>query len=56
MLDLAGNAHVLCAGIDLNPAIAAQGMDADAMAQELKFLCNSQGGAGQIPPAMQSTF
>ncbi len=56
VLDLAGNAHVLCAGIDLNPAIAAQGMDADAMAQELKALCNSQGGAGQIPPAMKSTL
>ena len=56
VLDLAGNAHVLCAGIDLNPAIDAQGMDADAMAQELKALCNSQGGAGKIPPAIKSTL
>jgi len=56
VLDLAGNTHVLCAGIDLNPAIAAQGMDADAMAQELKALCNSQGGAGQIPAAIKSTL
>lgn len=54
--DLAGNAHVLCAGIDLNPAIDAQGMDSAAMAQELKHLCNSQGGAGKIPQAMQSTL
>ena len=56
VLDLAGNAHVLCAGIDLNPAIDAQGMDADAMAQELKALCNSQGGAGKIPPPIKSTL
>ncbi len=56
VLDLAGNAHVLCAGIDLNPAIDAQGMDADTMAQELKALCNSQGGAGKIPPAIKSTL
>lgn len=56
VLDLAGNAHVLCAGIDLNPAIDAQGMDADAMAQELKALCNSQGGAGKIPPAIKNTL
>lgn len=56
VIDLAGNNHVLCAGIDLNPAIAAQGMDAAAMAEELKALCNSQGGAGKIPPKLKSTL
>ena len=30
--------------------------DADAMAQELKALCNSQGGAGKIPPTIKSTL
>ena len=34
--DLAGNQHVLCAGIDLNPAIAAQGLDAATLAAEMK--------------------
>ena len=56
VLDLAGNPHVLCAGIDLNPAIDAQGMAADEMAQELKALCNRQGGAGHIPSAIKSTL
>lgn len=56
VLDLAGNPHVLCAGIDLNPAIDAQGMAADEMAQELKALCNRQGGAGSIPPVIKSTL
>lgn len=37
--DLAGNPHVLCAGIDLMPAISAQGIDAISMAEELKQGC-----------------
>jgi len=43
--DMAGNSHVLCAGIDLNPAIEAQGKDAFAMANELKQACISNGGS-----------
>ena len=54
--DLAGNAHVLCAGIDLNPAIEAQGMDVETMAQELKQLCRTQGGAAAVPKAIRSTL
>lgn len=51
--DLAGNNRVLCAGIDLNPAMEAQGMDAPAMTQELKQLCVSRGGEADIPAAMR---
>ncbi|QSX36576.1 DUF3612 domain-containing protein [Shewanella sedimentimangrovi] len=47
--DLAGNHHVLCAGIDLNPAIEAQGTDALSLAEELKHQCVSAGGQGPIP-------
>jgi len=54
--DLAGNAHVLCAGVDLNPAIAAQGMDADAMAQELKALCIAGQSGVMVPKALRSTL
>ncbi|MDX3772510.1 DUF3612 domain-containing protein [Chromatiaceae bacterium AAb-1] len=50
--DLAGNPHVLCAGIDLNPAIAAQGADAAEVAAELKQLCIASGGAAMVSPAL----
>jgi transcriptional regulator with XRE-family HTH domain len=54
--DLAGNDHVLCAGIDLNPALAAQGLDADALAQEMKARCISFGGAATVPQSIQTTL
>jgi len=54
--DLAGNAHVLCAGIDLNPAIDAQGIDADTLALELKSLCNREGGFAKVPNSIKSTL
>lgn len=49
MIDPAGNNRVLCAGIDLNPAIAAQGGDARSIAEELKASCVGQGGSTVIP-------
>ncbi|EKO3455754.1 DUF3612 domain-containing protein [Vibrio fluvialis] len=49
MIDPAGNNRVLCAGIDLNPAISAQGGDARSIAEELKASCVSQGGSTVIP-------
>ena len=49
MIDPAGNNRVLCAGIDLNPAINAQGGDAHSIAEELKALCVSNGGSSLIP-------
>lgn len=46
--DLAGNVHVLCAGIDLNPAIEAQGADAQTVAAELKQQCIGHGGGAMV--------
>lgn len=51
--DLAQNSHVLCSGIDLNPAIEAQGEDANAIAQAIKELCVSGGGSAKLPVSMQ---
>lgn len=47
--DLSGTGHVLCAGIDVNPALAAQGKDATAIAQTLKDACIANGGSVAIP-------
>ena len=52
--DLGDRSHVLCAGIDLNPAIEAQGKDAVAIASELKAVCAKQGGSAAIPKAIKS--
>lgn len=47
--DMAGNPHVLCAGIDLNPAIQAQGKDAIALASELSKICKTNEGECEVP-------
>jgi hypothetical protein len=47
--DMAGNNHVLCAGIDLNPAIDAQGGDAASIAAELKQICADNSGSVDMP-------
>lgn len=47
--DLSGNKHVLCAGIDVNPALEAQGADAGALAASLRAACNENGGSVAIP-------
>ncbi|MBQ4890327.1 DUF3612 domain-containing protein [Shewanella sp. MMG014] len=47
--DSAGNPHVLCAGIDLNPAIEAQGKDAAKITEDLKQTCVENGGLVAIP-------
>jgi len=52
--DLAGNDHVLCAGIDLNPAMDAQGKDAVAIASDLKSVCSENGGSAKIPKSIKS--
>ncbi|MBT8450244.1 MAG: DUF3612 domain-containing protein [Gammaproteobacteria bacterium] len=52
--DLSSTNHVLCAGIDLNPAIEAQGKDALAIAEELKEVCNEKGGSAEIPASIKS--
>ncbi|GHF96447.1 DUF3612 domain-containing protein [Thalassotalea marina] len=47
--DMAGNPHVLCAGIDLNPAIEAQGKDTEAIASELSSVCKQNDGECEVP-------
>jgi len=42
--DLAGNKHVLCAGIDVNPALDAQGKDALSIAESIQDQCRKAGG------------
>ena len=45
----AGNAHVLCAGVDLAPALEAQGVSAADTIDSIQAACNRNGGAGPIP-------
>jgi len=47
--DVSGSNHVLCAGIDINPAIESQGGDAATLAESLKSACISGGGETAIP-------
>lgn len=49
--DMAGNGHVLCAGVDLNPAIESQGKDAAGIADSVQRACVASGGAGLMPAA-----
>ncbi|MDG3088033.1 DUF3612 domain-containing protein [Vibrio hannami] len=49
VVDPAGNNRVLCAGLDLNPAIEAQGQSAKEVASEMKQLCVNNGGEVIIP-------
>ncbi|ORT49729.1 MerR family transcriptional regulator [Vibrio sp. qd031] len=56
MRDPAGNNRVLCAGLDLNPAIAAQGIDSIEMAQQLKEACVSHHGEVAIAPSIKTAL
>lgn len=47
--DLAGKDHVLCAGIDINPALDAQGLDSATIADEIRHACKKNGGSMTIP-------
>ena len=51
--DFGGNEHVICAGIDLNPALDAQGMDSQSIAAELEQACAQTGGSGKLPRAIR---
>ena len=46
--DLAGNSHVLCVGIDLNPALESQGIESQAIAAEIKKVCIANGGQAPV--------
>ena len=47
--DPAGNAHVVCAGIDLAPALHTQGHDARDLIEEIERSCHRGGGSAPIP-------
>ena len=54
--DLTSVDHVLCTGIDLNPAIDAQGYDSLALVNELKQVCINNGGSAAIPNAIKKVL
>lgn len=47
--DAAGNSHVLCAGVDLAPALRAQNIEPKETIAAIEKSCNSNGGSGPIP-------
>jgi transcriptional regulator with XRE-family HTH domain len=47
--DAAGNPHVLCAGVDLAPALSAQNIDAMKTIDMIETSCNQGGGSAAIP-------
>lgn len=47
--DAAGNTHVLCAGVDLAPALRAQNTDPLETIDMIENSCNAGGGSGDIP-------
>jgi transcriptional regulator with XRE-family HTH domain len=47
--DAAGNPHVLCAGVDLAPALRAQNIEPKETIEAIEKSCNSNGGSGAIP-------
>lgn len=54
--DLAGNKHVLCTGVDLNPAIESQGQDANDIAETLKEACQKNQGSAVISGGIKQTL
>ena len=52
--DPAGNAHVLCAGVDLAPALQSQGFDAHEVIAQIEKSCNRGGGTAAIPEDARS--
>ncbi|MEX2126287.1 MAG: DUF3612 domain-containing protein [Woeseia sp.] len=52
--DPAGNAHVLCAGIDLAPALQSQGFNAGEVIEQIEKSCNRGGGTAVIPRSARS--
>ncbi|HUY84646.1 MAG TPA: DUF3612 domain-containing protein [Steroidobacteraceae bacterium] len=47
--DATGVLHVLSVGVDLQPALEAQGFDADAVVAEIAAACRARGGDAAIP-------
>ncbi len=51
--DLSGNEQVLCTGIDINPAMDAQGLNSSKLARRLQKACVDNGGSVMIPRSIQ---
>jgi len=51
--DIAGNTEVLCAGIDVNPALTAHGKEAGSIAAQLMDVAVKNGGNAQIPQSIK---
>jgi transcriptional regulator with XRE-family HTH domain/Zn-dependent peptidase ImmA (M78 family) len=49
--DAAGNNHVICAGIDLNPALETQGKDVTEIISSIEEACIRGGGSAMLPAA-----
>lgn len=47
--DAADNPHVLCVGVDLAPALGAQGIEPQETIDMIESSCNRNGGSGPIP-------
>ena len=47
--DAAGNPHVLCAGVDLSPALSAQNIDPARTIDMIESSCNRGGGTAPMP-------
>ncbi len=47
--DAAGNPHVVCAGVDLGPAIEAQGENAESVIDEIFQPCQNHNGSAAVP-------
>jgi hypothetical protein len=47
--DPAGNTHVMCAGIDLSPALRSHGFDAADVVGQIESSCSRGGGSAMIP-------
>jgi transcriptional regulator with XRE-family HTH domain len=54
--DAAGNSHVICAGVDLAPALEAEGLDADALVHQTDQACAAAGGAAPVPPDVRKAL
>ena len=51
--DAAGNPHVLCAGVDLAPALRAQNIEPLDVIDAIEQSCNAGGGSGPVPDEAQ---
>lgn len=54
--DAAGNAHVICAGVDLAPALQAEGLDADGLVHATDEACARAGGAAVAPAEVRAAL